>query len=65
MKDSDFKASNMVAGLILFGIGCISIGYALAKIVNDLEGGAPLAAVGAVCAALSSVIFSRANLPKK
>lgn len=56
---SNGKGSNFVAGLILFGIGCVSIGYALAKVVNDLDGGAPLAGVGAMCAALSSIMFAR------
>lgn len=61
MSAGNGNDSNFVAGLILFGIGCISIGYALAKIVNGLEDGAPLAGVGAMCAALSAILFARAR----
>ena len=63
MPEDRGKGSNFVAGLMLFGIGCISIGFALAKIVNDLDGGAPLAGVGAMCAALAAVLLSRDQKP--
>ena len=60
MEHKGLSGAPLVAGMILLVIGCISIGYDLAKLVNDLEGAGPLAGVGAMCCALGGVIISRA-----
>lgn len=64
MENKSTGGAPLVAGLILLAIGCISIGYDLAKLVNELDGAGPLFGVGAMCSGLGIILASRsANQP--
>lgn len=65
MASGNSASGAMVAPLILFGVGCLCIGYDVAKFVNELDGAGPLVGVGVMCAGLAAVLFIRANAASK
>ncbi len=65
MASTNPATGALVAPIILLCVGCICIGYDLAKIVNDLDGAGPLVGVGATCSGLAAILLTRASAASK
>ena len=64
MEQKDGKGASLAGGLVLFGVGAVSVGYDLAKVINDLDGAGPLLGVGAMCCGLGSMFIGKATSGK-
>ena len=61
MANKSPAGASLTGGLILLSISCVCIGYGLCSIVNELEGGAVLAGVGASFAGLAAILLSKSG----
>lgn len=54
---------GQAAGIVLLAVSCLNIGYGLAKLVNGLDGGGTLMAIGLAMVGVSVTLLMRGSKP--